>query len=286
MDEKSRIDETIMNSGLDLKSNQKNINSSPLERLEWVMDSLRGEPGCPWDKKQTHESLIPYILEESYELIDAIQSQDIQNLKEELGDVLFQVVFHSRLQKEKNNFNLSDVFNSVSDKLIYRHPHVFGSMENHENLVKVQSEKEVIENWEKLKEKEKGKKESSMDGIPKSMDGVSQALKIQSRAAKDGFDWDTDEGVLDKIREEIQEIQESQPSNLEMELGDLFFTLINLSRHWKIDPNNAIKLSNDKFMNRYRNMESFAKKEGKIFSELSLDEKEILWNQVKRDESK
>ncbi len=261
---------------------------NPIDKLEWVMDTLRGEPGCPWDKKQTHVSLMPYLLEESYELYDAIHSNDVSNIKEELGDVLFQVVFHSRIQKEFHHFQLSDVIQNVTDKLIFRHPHVFGSMENHNDLSTVQSEKEVLENWEKLKEKEKGKRESSMDGIPLSMDGINQSIKIQLRAAKDGFDWPSDEGVLEKILEECQEIRESRiqnPETTELEMGDLFFTLINLSRHWGIDPNNALKKSNAKFMKRYKSMESLAKDEKKKFSELSLEEKESLWNKVKSNES-
>lgn len=251
-----------------------------IDNLLEVMDRLRGEGGCNWDKKQTHESLTPYLLEETYEVVDALDKRDMTNLREELGDLLFQIVFHSKIASENKQFHLRDVAISISEKLIRRHPHVFGDPKNLDS-------EEVVKNWSKLKEKEKelqGRKERSiLDDIPVSMPALQRSLKIQEKVSEVGFDWDSASGVLDKVKEEIKELEEElEKENAsferkEEELGDVLFTLVNLSRFLKVNPETALRKANHKFRERFQFIEKKAGEYQRSIRDLSKDEMEELW---------
>lgn len=250
-----------------------------IDRLLQIMKDLRNpEKGCPWDCAQTSETIAGYTLEEAYEVYDAIERQDDVMLKEELGDLLFHVVFHSRIAEEKGLFNFSDVAETVSDKMIRRHPHVFGAEKN-------------APNWEALKqsEREEKKQTSVLSGIAKSLPATTRAYKLQNRAARVGFDWDNPELVLDKIHEELQELKEelSPPENFEKqedELGDLLFACVNLARKLGIDPEKALKRTNRKFERRFSYIEEKLKERGRLFEKTSLDEMEELWIEAKLTE--
>ncbi len=251
-----------------------------IDNLLEVMDRLRGEGGCNWDKKQTHESLTPYLLEETYEVVDALDKRDMTNLREELGDLLFQIVFHSKIASENKQFHLRDVANSISEKLIRRHPHVFGEPKNLES-------DEVILNWSKLKRKEKeeqGRKEISiLDDIPVSMPALQRSLKIQDKVSEVGFDWDSASGVLEKVKEEIKELEEeigkenSSHERKEEELGDVIFTLVNLSRFLQVNPETALRKANQKFRERFQFIEKTAIQAQRSIRDLRKDEMEELW---------
>ncbi|WP_456342647.1 nucleoside triphosphate pyrophosphohydrolase [Thermovibrio sp.] len=247
-----------------------------------VMEKLRSPEGCPWDREQTHESLLKYLIEEAYEVVDAVLKGDDEELKEELGDLLLQVVFHSQIAKERGAFTVEDVIDSITRKLIFRHPHVFGGKEG------IKSAEDVNREWEKLKEKEGKKRESSLDGIPKSMPALERAYKLQKRAEKVGFDWKDFKGIKEKIVEELQEIEEElkrgDREKLEEELGDLLFMAVNLSRFLGVHPEIALRKANEKFEKRFRYMEKRAKETGKELKEMSLEEMEELWQEAKERE--
>ncbi len=253
-----------------------------LEELLFVMDRLRGENGCNWDKKQTHESLIPYLLEESYEVVDALEKKDKENLKEELGDLLFQIVFHSKIASETNDFEMKDVISEITQKLIRRHPHVFQTQEDlHPD--------EVIANWAKIKEKEKEKKNKTLLGdIPLSFPALQRALKIQEKVSTVGFDWESTGEVLEKVEEEFNELKEEinrDPQNsirIQEEFGDLLFSMINLSRFLKINPETALRKANSKFENRFKFVEEAAKVEKNGLQNMSKEEMENLWQKSKK----
>ena len=243
-----------------------------LEKLIEIISILRSENGCSWDREQTHSTLRRNMLEEAYEAVDAIDDNDINHLKEELGDVLLQVVLHSQIAKELNEFDIEDVAKGLCDKLIHRHPHVFGE-------VKVKSTEEILDNWEKLKKEEKPHRTSIMDGISKSQSALMSAQKISKKAVKTGFEWPDENSLYDCVFSEITEFKNANtPEEKEEELGDILFAIVNLARWNKIDAEQALLKSNKKFINRFRLMEANAKKP---LEELSLEEWDNLWKYAK-----
>jgi tetrapyrrole methylase family protein/MazG family protein len=251
------------------------------ESFQEIVAHLRAPNGCPWDREQTHESLRKHLLEESYEAIAAIDSGDFNAMREEFGDLLLQVMLHSQIACEEDHFTVNDVVKGVYDKIIRRHPHVFGD-------VKVGGVDGVLQNWEKLKEGERksnGEKEKGMlDGVPVALPALSQAQEYQDRAARVGFDWPVIDGVLDKIREEIEEIKRAETDwQLADEIGDLFFVLVNLARWKKVDAESALRGTNMKFKKRFGYVESNARKQGRYLSDMNLEEMDALWNEAKKE---
>jgi XTP/dITP diphosphohydrolase len=245
------------------------------ERLLDVMDDLRAQ--CPWDKKQTMESLRHLTIEETYELGDAILNNDLNEVKKELGDVLLHIVFYAKIGSETQDFDIADVCNELCEKLIFRHPHIYGD-------VKVADEEEVKRNWEKLKLKE-GKK-SVLEGVPKGLPALVKASRIQDKAKGVGFDWEEPQQVWEKVQEELQElqaeVQANNPDALEAEFGDVLFSLINYARFLKINPEDALERTNKKFISRFQYLEQKAEQLGKSLSEMSLAEMDVFWNEAKK----
>ena len=248
-----------------------------------VVKKLRDpETGCPWDIKQTFDSVLPNLLEETYELAEALHTQDRTALREELGDLLLQVVFLSQLAKEEGSFSFDDVVNDLHDKLIFRHPHVFGDSS-------AKNSEEALQNWERQKAEEKKRKgqTSILDDLPYALPALTRANKLQKRCAKVGFDWDNPEDVFAKVEEELEEVsQELQASNiaqdkLSEELGDLLFATVNLCRHHKIDAESCLRQANVKFENRFRKVEQSLTKKGKEVTACSLSELDSVWNEIK-----
>lgn len=241
------------------------------------MDELR--ENCPWDKKQTIQSLRPQTLEETYELVDAITEEDWTGIKEELGDLLLHIVFYCRIGAEQGLFNFDDVVEAICNKLVSRHPHVYGA-------VKVADEEQVKQNWEKLKLKE-GKK-SVLSGLPNSLPAIMKALQLQNKTKQVGFEWDTVDQVKEKVEEEISELYEAVDSgvqaDIEEEFGDVLFALVNYARFIEVDPEHALEKTNKKFIRRFQQMEVMAEKEGKALYDMSLAEMDALWNKVKAGE--
>lgn len=253
--------------------------SKSFDELVEIMAKLRSEAGCPWDRKQTHETLKPYLIEESHEVLEAIDKKDPAHLSEELGDLFLQVLFHAQIAKEKGDFSIEDVLKGLADKLTQRHPHVFGGE-------KAESAEEVLKNWEKNKLKEKkGKRLSYLEGVPPSLPALMRAQKIQKKASRAGFDWESREGVILKFEEEWKEFEEAlthnAPEAVEEELGDLFFTLVNLARFVKADSEQVLRSATEKFILRFQAMENELRKEGKALDTLSPAELDALWNRVK-----
>ena len=244
------------------------------ERLLNIMDDLREK--CPWDMKQTIDSLRYLTIEEVYELSDAIVEGDMNEIKKELGDIMLHLVFYSRIASETNEFDVTDVLNGVCEKLIHRHPHIYGDVE-------VKDEAEVKANWEKLKLKE-GKK-SVLEGVPKSLPAMVKSIRMQEKARGVGFDWDTSEQVWDKVQEELSELKEEVQKGDEQktteEFGDLLFSLINYARFVNVNPEDALEKTNKKFLQRFQYMEREIEKKGLKLSELSLDEMDVYWNKAK-----
>jgi XTP/dITP diphosphohydrolase len=249
-----------------------------LERLRVIMDELR--ENCPWDKKQTIQTLRKQTIEETYELADAIADEDWKGIKEELGDLLLHIVFYSRIGKEQNQFTLEDVIETVCNKLVARHPHIYGS-------VKVADEEEVKQNWEQIKMKE-GKK-SVLSGVPPSLPAIIKALRLQEKTKQVGFEWDDIGQVKEKVDEEIAELYEAvdagQPDKIEEEFGDVLFALVNYARYANIDPELALEKTNKKFIRRFQHIEAKAKEMGKDLHDMTLAEMDALWNQAKEQES-
>tara|TARA_X000000950_G_scaffold157877_1_gene193617 strand:- start:1245 stop:2018 length:774 start_codon:yes stop_codon:yes gene_type:complete len=245
-----------------------------IERLLDIMDNLR--ENCPWDRKQTFQSLRHLTIEETYELGDAILENDYEEIKKELGDLLLHIIFYAKIASEQKAFDIADIANLISDKLIIRHPHIYGT-------VNVTDADEVINNWETIKLKE-GKK-SVLEGVPNSLPALIKAFRVQEKCSGVGFDWDDIEGVLDKVKEELDELKEEvtkkNKSEMEMEFGDLLFSLINYARFLKINPETALELTNKKFINRFKYIESEAFKLGKKINQLSLEEMNFFWQQAK-----
>lgn len=257
------------------------------ESFAEIVAHLRAPNGCPWDREQTHESLRKHLLEESYEAIAAIDSGDFSDMREEFGDLLLQVVLQSQIANEENQFNVNQVMHGIYSKIVRRHPHVFGDL-------KLDGVEGVLANWEKLKEKERGeKKEKSgrkeerglLDGVPLILPALSQAQEYQDRAARVGFDWPEIEGVLDKVKEEIEEIKAAESDfELASEIGDLLFALVNVARWKHVDAESALRGTNMKFKKRFAYVEQGAKRQERSLSSLSLDEMESLWQEAKRRE--
>ena len=251
------------------------------DRLLTIMDELRAF--CPWDKKQTMESLRYLTLEEVYELSDAILENDIPEVQKELGDLMLHLVFYAKIASEDNNFDIADVLTSIAEKLVYRHPHIYGDVD-------VKDDKEVSENWEKIKLKEKGNK-SVLGGVPGSLPAMVKAIRIQEKARGVGFDWEEKEQVWNKVEEEMNEFKEefniesNKPINkeeAEYEFGDLLFSLINYARFVGINPEDALERTNKKFIKRFTYLEENVKKEGKSLAEMSLEEMDEYWEQAKK----
>jgi len=251
------------------------------ESFAEIVAHLRAPNGCPWDREQTHETLRKHLLEESYEAIAAIDSGDFASMREEFGDLLLQVVLQSQIANEEGQFNINQAIHGIYTKLVRRHPHVFGDL-------KLEGVEGVLANWEKLKEKERGEKKEGkglLDGVPVALPALSQAQEYQDRAARVGFDWPEIEGVLDKVKEEIEEIKNAETDfELASEIGDLFFALVNVARWKNIDAESALRSTNLKFKKRFAYVEQGAKKQGRDLSSLSLDEMESLWQEAKKPE--
>ncbi|MDE1206815.1 nucleoside triphosphate pyrophosphohydrolase [Tenacibaculum larymnensis] len=243
-------------------------------RLLDIMDDLREK--CPWDKKQTLQSLRHLTIEETYELADAILDNDLQEIKKELGDVLLHIVFYAKIGSEKQAFDIADVANAISDKLIDRHPHIYGD-------VVVENEEDVKKNWEKLKLKEGNK--SVLEGVPKSLPAVVKANRIQDKVAGVGFDWEEPHQVWEKVQEELSELNEEIKNNnqekIEKEFGDVLFSMINYARFIGVNPENALEKTNKKFINRFQYLEEATKKEGKQLSDMTLAEMDVHWENSK-----
>ena len=246
--------------------------------LEEIVRILRAPGGCPWDAEQTHESIRRNFLEEAYEAVEAIDEQNPDHLKEELGDVLLQVLFHARMEQEAGRFNLDDVADGVCKKLIYRHPHVFGD-------VSVSGTGEVLTNWEELKRKEKGQATNTdaLEAVARSLPALWRAEKVQKKAKKAGFDWPDISGALDKLSEELSELKQAvaQGTNVEEELGDLLFSAVNVSRFLKADPEDALNGATDKFIGRFRKVEAQAAAQGRSMEGMTLEELDKLWECAK-----
>jgi len=244
-------------------------------RLLDIMDTLRAE--CPWDKKQTLESLRHLTIEETYELADAIEENDLQEIKKELGDLMLHMVFYSKIGSEKGAFDVADVLNAVCDKLIHRHPHIYGDVE-------AATEEEVKANWEAIKLKEKGT-QSVLQGVPRGLPALVKAIRIGDKARGAGFDWDQPQDVWGKIKEELGEFESAQKTGnqeeIESELGDVLFSIVNFARLSNLDPELALERTNKKFIYRFTYMEKKAREQGKSLNEMTLPEMELLWNEAK-----
>lgn len=252
---------------------------SAFQRLLDVMDELREK--CPWDKKQTFESLRANTIEEAYELCDAIMKKETKEIKKELGDVLLHIVFYSKIASETNDFDIADVCNSLCDKLIFRHPHVFGEAQ-------AETAGQVEQTWEQIKRKEKDGNKTVLSGVPDALPALIKSYRIQDKARNVGFDWKEKEQVWDKVREEFDELQvevrNMEQEKMEEEFGDMLFSMINAARLYKINPENALEKCNQKFIRRFNHVEAKAKEQGKELKELTLEEMDEYWNEAKRIE--
>jgi len=255
------------------------INPMDLDKLISIMSALRGEKGCPWDKEQTRESLKPFIVEEAYEVLEAIDEKDPEAIKEELGDLLFQIVFQSQIAKERGEFELSDVIGKIAAKMIARHPHVFGDAD-------YKTPEEVLVHWEAQKKREGKMRDSLLDGVPKTLPSLLRAHRLQDRASRVGFDWEKVEDVLVKLDEELKEFREAlkrkREEEIEEELGDIFFVLVNISRFVGINPDDALRKTISKFISRFRYIEMAAADEGRSLSDMTLAEMDALWDEAKK----
>jgi tetrapyrrole methylase family protein/MazG family protein len=249
------------------------------EAFAEIVAHLRAPDGCPWDKEQTHQTLRKHLLEESYETLSALDANDIDGMREEFGDLLLQIVLNAQIAYQDNEFSMTDVMKNIYDKIVRRHPHVFGD-------VKLDGVEGVLQNWEKLKENErKTKKEDKgmLDGVPAALPALNQAQEYQDRAARVGFDWAQIDDVLDKVREEIEEIKTAEnPEQLKGELGDLFFVLVNLARWRDVDAEAALRETNLKFKRRFGHVEKSAKAQGRNLSDMTLAEMDAFWDEAKK----
>lgn len=250
-----------------------------LDELIKIMSALRGEKGCPWDREQTMESLKPFIVEEAYEVLEAIDEKNPEDVKEELGDLLFQIVFQCQIAREKGYFDMADVIEKIGTKMIARHPHVFGDAD-------YKTSAEVLVHWEAQKKREGKQRESLLEGVPKTLPSLLRAHRLQDRAARVGFDWDKVGDVMKKLDEEIGEFKEAMEKNnedaIEEELGDVFFMLVNISRFIGVNPEDALRKTISKFISRFRYIEMAAADSGRTLSDMTLAEMDALWDEAKR----
>ncbi|HBH79463.1 MAG TPA: nucleoside triphosphate pyrophosphohydrolase [Nitrospira sp.] len=274
--------------------------STRFDKVVEVMATLRAEQGCPWDRKQTHESLKPYLLEETYEVLETIDQRDPRKLQEELGDVLLQVLFHSQIAAESQTFSIEDVLETLATKLIRRHPHVFPP---HSEQKRVSSSEQVLTQWEDIKRAERaadGKTQSALEGVPRTLPALLRAYQVQARAARVGFDWPQNavglEQIFGKIAEEVGELQEalsqagaadspeqtSGQTKIEAELGDILFSLVNLARFLKVNPEEALRRSTNRFIDRFHLVEAQAAEQGRSLPNMTLAEMDLLWEKAKQ----
>ncbi len=252
-------------------------NLNQFETLVNIVARLRAPDGCPWDRKQTHASLREHLLEESYEVLEALDRREHEKLCEELGDLLLQIVLHAQIAAEAGDFELGDVVRRINAKLIHRHPHVFGSVE-------AASFDEVLVNWEALKKKERDRDASMLGGIPRQMPALTYAQSLQRRVARVGFDWERDDGVIDKLAEEVGEFKQAgSQEERTAEFGDLVFTLANIARRLGIDLESALRETNERFYQRFAHMEKLCRQRGLDLAKLSLAEKDALWEEAKKN---
>ncbi len=255
-----------------------------LEKLVDVMHTLRSAEGCPWDRAQSLGDLRQYVLEESYEVLQAMDQKNIPALKEELGDLMFQVVFLSQMMQEQNAFTLLEVLDTVTEKMISRHPHVFGASQAH-------SPEQALQNWESMKDQQKALKQGSdrsiLDGLPLHLPALQQALMISSKVVRVGFEWETEQDVWKKLEEEFREFREAQTAEHRAEeFGDILFTMVNIARKQKINPEDALRMANEKFRGRFSKLEKRVYAENKQLSDLTLAEMDAIWEEIKREECK
>ena len=258
--------------------------TTEFKKLTEIVNTLMGENGCPWDKVQTRESLKPYLIEEAYETLEALDGNDPEEIKEELGDLLYQILFHAKISENKKEFNITDVIKSISSKMEHRHPHVFkkGTLETPD---------EVAAQWEEIKIKEKGKagRKSVLDGIPSYLPSLLRSQKLQKKAANHGFDWDKISSVFDKLDEEVAEFKKAilsgKKKDMKEELGDILFVLVNIAKFNKIDAEEALRATNNKFIKRFQRIEVEVTKRGKTLKETPLEELEQYWQDAKRNKS-
>ena len=264
-----------------MKNADRNNPETAFKHLVAIVNTLMSENGCPWDRVQTRETLKPYLVEEAYETLEALDGNDPEAIKEELGDLLYQILFHAKIAENNNEFAIQDVVNSISDKMVHRHPHVFKDAE-------ADTPDAVVQQWEEIKQNEKGKsqRQSLLDGIPHHLPGLARAQKLQKKAAKNGFDWDQITAVFDKLDEEIAEFKEAvlsgKEADIESEFGDILFVLVNLARFKKIDAEEALRSTNNKFIRRFQYIEQKLAQTGKQMKDTPLDELEQLWQDAKK----
>ena len=254
--------------------------ATSFEAFQEIIAHLRAPDGCPWDREQTHLSLRTYLLEEVYEVLAALDAEDVQSLQEEFGDLLLQIVLHAQIATEEGEFTMSDVLQGIHTKIVRRHPHVFGDLE-------LKDAQGVLQNWERLKEKERhanGKAEASLlDGVALALPALVQAEQYQLRAARVGFDWPDIQGVLDKLDEELREVHAAQETDERAdEIGDVLFAVVNLARWYKLDPESALRAANQRFKSRFYYIEQAARAQGRSISDMTIDEMEAKWQEAKK----
>ncbi|MFC2020756.1 nucleoside triphosphate pyrophosphohydrolase [Chloroflexota bacterium] len=251
-------------------------NLGRFETLVEIIARLRALDGCPWDREQTHSSLREYLIEEYYEVLEALDKGDPAKLCEELGDMMLQIVLHARIAREKGGFGIADVLTGINKKLIHRHPHVFGTVE-------VNNAADVMRNWQKLKKEEKGEDISMLSGVPEQMPALSYSQAIQRRVAQAGFDWEDIDGVIDKLAEEVSEFKKADTEDQKgQEFGDILFTLVNIARRLGVDSESVLRGANKKFFNRFSFMEELCRQRGLTFAEMSFEEQNALWEEAKK----
>ncbi|MFC1998068.1 nucleoside triphosphate pyrophosphohydrolase [Chloroflexota bacterium] len=250
-------------------------NLSDFYNLKRIIAKLRAPNGCPWDREQTHNSIKQYLIEEAYEVIQTIDEDKIDKLCDELGDLLLQVLLHTQIAEEKGEFNMEDVIRGISEKMIRRHPHVFGN-------IQANTPDEVLANWDEIKQQENSGKYSLLDSVPKNISSLAYSHAIQNRAARTGFDWKGFDGILDKVMEELGELREAETEAQKVhEFGDLIFVLTNVARWLNIDPELSLRQANDRFYHRFKYMEETCAKKGVQLRDLSFDEQNVLWEEAK-----
>jgi MazG family protein len=269
--------ELINSKYMDLNNSKKKDSLIAFDRLLNIMDELRAK--CPWDREQTLESIRPLTIEETYELSESILDGDLDLIKKELGDILLHIVFYSKIGSEKNAFDITGVINGICDKLIYRHPHVFGE-------IKVKDANEVVENWEELKTKEKDGNKTILSGVPKVLPALIKANRIQEKVKAVGFDWEERSQIWEKVEEEMNELKAEisahNTDKMEAEFGDLLFSLVNAARLYNIEPETALERTNKKFIKRFGYLEQKTIKQGRSLKDMSLDQMNVIWEEAKK----